>query len=330
MTDESMAITIGKANQEIEDWAFEYDYAPDEPNEIGSTPGGFNYILGARALYANSLSVSFDMAAEVNRKAGSIDIDQMYKQTDPLSCRIDLEYYISNNHYQGSGFQDPYLFMRDDIRGGNGSGQNFFPITIGKNIYNKCFLESLSIDIKPFAPVVCRASFRSTSPPSGQLLEGVHTAQRDERTNNELMKSDNFVYGHNCKLSGWISNLADVNSINQLNFNRNYGRKDIYCLGEQVPRKSLVKNIENTMIIKSTGLKNLISSQGIRTSGDISVIMTDCSGVRPQTNPINELTSYPVDGAMTMGSGSYVTSQRYSIAGGDALETEMVISQGIL
>ena len=87
MTDESMAITIGKANQEIEDWAIDYDYAPNEPNEIGSTPGGFNYILGARALYANSLSVSLDMAAEVNRKAGLIDIDQMYKQTDPLSCK---------------------------------------------------------------------------------------------------------------------------------------------------------------------------------------------------------------------------------------------------
>lgn len=329
MTDESMAITIGKANQEIEDWAIDYDYAPNEPNEIGSTPGGFNYILGARALYANSLSVSLDMAAEVNRKAGLIDIDQMYKQTDPLSCKINVEYYISNNHYQGSGFRDPYLFMRDDIDGGNGSGQNFFPITIGKNIYNKCFLESLTIDINPFAPVVCKASFRSTAPPSGELLEGVHTAQRDERSNNYLMNSDNFIYGHNCQLSGWITNLTNVNSVYQLNFSRNYGRKDIYCLGEQIPRKSLVKSIENKMIIKSTGFKEIISAQGIRTSGDIGVIMKDCSGVRPQTVPFN-LNSYNVDGAMNMGSGSYVTSQRYSIAGGDALETEMVISQGIL
>jgi hypothetical protein len=329
MTDESMAITIGKANQEIEDWAFDYEETPNEPNEIGSTPGGFNYILGARAFYANSLSVSLDMAAEVNRKAGNIDPDQMYKQTDPLRCKIDVEYYISNNHYQGSGFKDPYLFMRDDIVGGNGSGESFFPITIGKNIYNKCFLESLTIDIKPFAPVSCRASFSSTSPPSGELLEGVHTAQRDERTNNYLMNSDNFVYGHNCQLSGWITNLTDVNSVYQLNFSRNYGRKDIYCLGEQTPRKSLVKTIENKMVIKSTGFKEIISPQGIRTSGDISVIMRDCSGIRPQTIP-TVLSSYDIDGAMTMASGSYVTSQRYSIAGGDALATEMTISQGIL
>ncbi len=330
MTDESMAITIGKANQELEDWNFDYDYAPNEPNEIGSTPGGFNYILGARALYANSLSVSFDMASEVNRKAGSVDVDQMYKQSEPLNCRLDVEYFISNNHYQASGFRDPYLFMRDDIRGGNGSGQNFFPITVGRNIYNKCFLENLTIDIKPFAPVVCRASFRSTSPPSGKFLEGVHAAQRDARTNNHLMNSDNFVYGHNCQLSGWITNLTDVHSVYQLNYSRNYGRKDVYCLGELVPKKSLVKTIESTMIVKSTGFKDIISSQGLRTSGDIAVIMKDCSGVRPQTNPISGSLSYPVDESMTMISGSYVTSQRYSIAGGDALETEMIISQALL
>ena len=60
--------------------------------------------------------------------------------------------------------------------------------------------------------------------------------------------------------------------------------KDIYCLGEQIPRKSLVKSIENKMIIKSTGFKEIISAQGIRTSGDIGVIMKDCSGVRPQNS----------------------------------------------
>jgi hypothetical protein len=329
MTDESMAITIGKANQEMEDWEIDYDYAPDQPNEIGNTAGGFNYILGARAFYANSLSVSFNMAAEVNRKAGEIDIDQMYKQTEPLNCRIDFEYYISNNHFSGSGFKDPYSFMRDDINGGNASGNNFFPITIGRNIYNKCFLESLSINVQPFKPVSCRASFRSAEPPSGVALEGVYASQKNEKSNNYLMNSDNFVYGHNCQLTGWLDNLTDSKSVYDINFTRSYERKYVYCLGEQVPRKSLVKGVENTMVLKCTGIKNLIPSQGIRTSGDIGVVMTDCSGDRIQTIPIN-IASYNLDEAMTMSSGSYVTSQRFNINGGDVLESEIVISQGVL
>lgn len=328
MTDESMAITIGRANQEVEEWLIDTRFAPNEPNEIGADEGGFEYILGARSLYANNVNVSFTMSSEPNRKAGEIDGDQMYKQTDPLSCKIDIKYYISSNH--AAAFDDPYLFMRDDIEGGNQTGKSFFPITIGRNIYNKCFLDSLDISIKSFAPVTCRATFRATAPPSGVALEGVYASQKDPNSNNQLMESNNFIFGHNCELSGWLGNLTDMNAVSEINFSRSYGRKDIYCLGEETPRESLVKNVENRMTVKTTGLNYFIPSEGIRISGDIGVVWRDNSGIRSLTTPISGEASYPLDLSMKMSSGSYVTSQGFSIRGGDSLGAELTISEAII
>lgn len=328
LTDESMAITIGRCNEEIDDWLIDNSFEPNEPNEIGTQEDGLQYILGARSFYANNLSVVYSAATEPNRKAGEIDKKQMYKTTGPLSCKIDIEYYISSNHY--GEFGDPYSFMRDDIPCGNATGQNFFPITIGRNIYNKCYLDSVSIDIKPYAPVVCRASFRATAPPSGVPLEGVYTAQKDYRSNNQLMFSDNFVFGNTCELSGWFDNLVDIKSIKGINFSRTYGRKDIYCLGEEIPRESLVKNVENSMAIMGTGIKSFIPVQGLEISGDLGIIMKDASGIRASTTPVSGQASYPIDLCMKMSSGSYVTAERFSVRGGGVVETEITVSEVLL
>lgn len=323
-----MAITIGRANEEIEEWLIDTRDQPTQPNEIGVQSDGLEYILGARAFYANGLSVSYNATTEPNRKAGEIDKNQMYKTTGPLSCNIDIDYYISSNHY--GEFGDPYVFMRDDIPEGNGSGQNFFPMTIGKNIYNKCYLDSLDIVIKPYSPVSCRASFRATAPPSGVPLEGVYTAQKDLKSNNQLMFSDNFIFGQTCELSGWFDYLTDVNAVDEISFSRNYGRKDVYCLGESIPRESLVKNVENRMTIKGTGIKTFIPVQGFRISGDLGVVMRDASGIRAVTTPISGEASYPIDLGMKISSGSYVTAERFGVKGGGVLETEIIVSEVIL
>jgi hypothetical protein len=328
MTDERMAISIGDADEIFEEWIVDERFVPDQPNEIGVNEGGVEYSMAGKTFYANSVSVGFSMASEINRKAGEIDIDKMYKQTDPLRCNIDIEYYISTNHF--SGWRDPYLFMRDDIPGGNKTGKSFYPITIGKNIYNKCFLDNLDITISPFNPVVCRATFRSTQPPSGVPLEGLYRAQKDPRTNNQLMNSDNFVFGHTCEISGWLENITDYNGISEIGFSRSYGRKDVYCLGERTPRESLVKNVENVMRIKTTGIKEFMPTEGIRIDDDIEIIMRDASGIRMSTEPISGAGVYPLDPCMHIGSGSYVTDESYSIVGGGVVEASLTVSEAIL
>ena len=329
MTSESVGVAIGRANQEIEEWRIDtLGFVPSGLNEVGVADDGRYYNLGQLNFYAESVNVTFDANTEINRQAGEIDIDQMYKQTEPLSCKIDIDFLISNNHY--SGYGDPYLFLRDDIIGGNNTGYNFFPITVGANIYNKCYLDSFDITIKPFNPVKCRARFRSTNPPSGQALSGMYTAQKYQTTNNQLMDSDAFVFGHTCEISGWLNNITDYDAISQITFSRTYGRKDIYCLGDQVPRESLVKNVENVMVVDTTGLKYLIPSQGMRISGDIGVIMYDSSGNRVLTQPKKDGEFHHVDPGFYVHSGAYVLSENYSINGGDVVKSKITIAEAIL
>lgn len=331
-----MMVSIGRANEEISklkkvtsssygSYGIEY---PSGKNEFAVSSNGTKYVIGQRAFFADAINVSYAPSLEVKRTAGQVDLDQMYKQKDNISCTIDIDYYISTNHNPNYG--DPYLFMRDDIEGGNNTGKNFFPIIIGDNIYNKCYLNNLSVDIKPFEPVKCRASFRATQPASGQPLRGMYVAQNFSGSPNKLLSGNSFVLGSSCELSGWISNVTNLDSISQIRFSRTYGRKDVYCLGDEVPRESLIKNVDNVMNISATGIKELVSSAGIRISGDAAIIFKDSNGQRVETQPLDGGAFYPLDPCVHIHSGGYITNQIYSAKSQDVVTSTITLSEALL
>ncbi|MGA0317664.1 MAG: hypothetical protein ACO3LB_08265 [Flavobacteriaceae bacterium] len=326
---EGMSIGIGHANKTMKDWRRNFRGDPSGEFQYAVYGDGVEYNLGQRMFYAENVSVSYNPQIKLNRQADKIDIDQMYKQEKPITCNIDFDFTISNDH--NPNFGDPYFFMRDDIPGGNNTGKNYFPITVGRNIYNKCYLNSISIDVKPFAPVTCKASFRSMEPASGQPLKGMYTAQNYSGAPNQLMDSNGFVLGHTCELSGWFDNLTKVDAISQITFNRTYNRKDVYCLGEEKPRQSLVKTVENRMTIKTSGINEMMPSSGIRISGDMGVIFKDSNGDRVTTRPLLDYPDiYPVDPGFYVHSGAYVVNQSFSVRKNDIIDAVIEIGEGIL
>ena len=327
MTDERMAITIGRANIELEKFRLDKRFEPYGLYEFGLSSLGERYTFGQRMFYANNVNVNFDMQGEVNRKAGSVDRDLMYKQKNQMSCIIDVDFLLSNDI--NSGYGDPYLFMRDDIPGGNATGKSFYAITIGENIYNKCYLNSINVEIAPFKPVTCRASFKCVAPASGEPIKGLYVAQNWSGSHNQLMDTDGFVLGHTCELSGWIENITTLDAISQISFTRTYGRKDIYCIGESLPRESLVKNVENTMVIRSSGFENMLPAEGIRISGDLGVIFKDSKGDRVKTQPLVSGTYHNLDPSIHIKSGAYVIAESYSIAEKGSVESVITIGEAI-
>lgn len=342
MTYDKFGVLIGFANESGK----LYNVGSEDPifyNDVSLQGKGKNRFfkgVGGRMLHATDFSADFAMQPELNKKAGGVDVDRQYKKTEALSCSINVEFLITDNEmaagadgFSGiSGLGDPYLFLRDDIVSGNGTGRNYFPIYAGDQVFNKCYLQNFSVDIKPFSPVRCRASFKSFAPPSSGVrsdLKGLPVFQISGSANYN-MSPESFVYGHTCELSGVWDELTNTDSISQITFSRTYGRKEVYCLGSPEPRESLVTNVENQLSIKATGLKQMLSDDGLKIQSGLAIILKNGNGTRIQTDPLANGTKYFLDEGISMKSGAYVVNQSFSNKAGGTVESSITLREGII
>tara|TARA_R110000772_G_scaffold82026_1_gene174148 strand:- start:1638 stop:2654 length:1017 start_codon:yes stop_codon:yes gene_type:complete len=338
MTYDKFGILIGFANESGEFVNIGNDQ-PTYYNEIALRGQGKNRFfkgVGGRMLHATNFSADFSMQGEMNKKAGGVDRDKQYKKKEALSCSLNIEYLLTDNDVSGlfglSGMGDPYLFMSDDIISGNGSGKNFFPIYAGEQVFNKCFLQNFTVDIKPFEPVTCKASFKSYDPPTSgknSELKGLPIFQGSSGIN-DLMSHDSFVYGHTCELSGEWGNITDIDAVSQISFGRTYGRKEVYCLGSPTPKESLVTNIENQLLIKGTGLKNMLPDDGLKLEEGLRVVLINGAGRRLQTDPLANNVKYNLDDGITIHSGAYIVGQTFNNKAGGTMESSIVIKEAII
>jgi len=328
-----MPVAIGRANTsgefnsrgigDVEDWF----------DNVFFDSAGKEYIIGSRMFYAKDVNVNYSMANKINKEAGGINRDRQYKNTDVVGCDISFSFMFSDEIREQ--LSDPYLFMRDDVDGGNETGKSFYPIAIGGNMYNKCYLSSFSVDIRPFAPIVCSASFKSHDPASGEALKEMDVKDPNSYslTPDARLNSDSFVYGHTCQLSGILDEVINVDSLSQITFSRTYGRKEIFCLGERLPRESLVTNVENQLVIRGTGLKQLLPSEGIKLEDDIGILLINNNGDRIKTRPLgSEGQGFPefnVDEGIHIHSGAYVVNESYNVRGGGSVESSVTIKEAI-
>lgn len=345
MTYDKFGVLIGFAN---ESGKF-YDVGREDLvfyNDVSLQGRGENRFFkgpGGRMLHATSFSASFSMQGELNKKAGGIDPELQYKKTESQNCSINIEFLMTDTQISGGydGFSganlsgdmgDPYLFLSDDIVSGNGTGKNYFPIYAGNQVFNECYLQNFSVDIKPFKPVTCRASFRSFAPPSSgknSELRGLPIYQQSGSVN-DRMSANSFVYGHTCQLSGAWKDITDLDAISQITFSRSYGRKDIYCLGSPKPRESLVSNVENQLNIKTTGLKQMLADDGFKMESGLNIIMKTEDGNRIKTDPLANGTKYNLDEAFSMKSGAFVVDQSFSNKAGGTIEASITVKEGII
>jgi hypothetical protein len=160
-------------------------------------------------------------------------------------------------------------------------------------------------------------------------LKGLPIYQ-EEGSINSGTDSNAFVYGHTCELSGAWSDITNVDSISQITLNRTYGRKDVYCLGQIEPRESLVTNVENTLVIKATGLKKIIPNEGIKLLSGLHIILKNGNGTRLQTDPYANNVGYNLDEGVSLKSGCYVVGQSFSNKAGGTIESTITVKEAIL
>ena len=188
----------------------------------------------------------------------------------------------------------------------------FFPIRIGNNTYQDCFLSDFSLSVDNFAPVTIDANFVSLSPPTGGNVSGDASPYGRGTI---PFDPDDIVYGYTCSLSNATQAVGNVQY--RVSYKKSFSRTPVYTLGAANATSMLLNGVESEMSIESTGLNSLIDFSGGAISSDVTLGLNNIDGDGISTNLAN----------VVMVNGSKVVTQSYSIAGSDTVNTRATIKQ---
>lgn len=306
MTYKNFPVYIGYGNREfVSDWGFHRNFM----------------------LYADSVSVNYGSASTPNRRLGSsVDKDNQYVYTSDSSCSISLGFNFYSYPRKGGEGQNVYGFLMDGAEYesnilGNGTGSNFFPIRIGANVYNKCYIQDYTVQVAAFAPLKVSANFKCYDPPD----EGSTKQEVDVNFDsyNDYMSGRSVITSNTCELSGVYDDVVYGDVIPSMSFSKRYSRTPVYTLGSIKPTSFLVDAVESQMQLESTGLSNFADYSGIKLQEPIALIIKDVDGnkILPEYNGGFEFAA---------NSGAKVNTYNYGVQGGDAIKTQATISEVVL
>lgn len=258
---------------------------------------------------ATKVGVDFSTKNQVKRQLGAnIDAGDQLRFNGDVDCKISLDFIVKTSPFPaGDDFVD---FLFDSF---HNTGQRSMNLFVGNNLYESCFIDSFSLTVRPFEPVMGSATFSSYNP-SSSAIAGLGGSEA-------LLDTNRIVYGHHCLLSG-AGNVVASNIINELNYTKTYSRTPIYTLGSQQATSQIVDGVEVDMNVQSTGLSQLIDFSGNKLSSDFGIGLRDVSGSGIVFGSSNF--------DLTVSSGAHVVAEGYSVAGGDTLVTKATIKEVIL
>jgi len=264
---------------------------------------GGSPILGTR------VGVDFSTKNEIKRQlAANIDADDQLRFNGDLDCKITVDFLLRSD----AGSYEGLYHLFDNY---HATGKELMVVEVGGNSYNQCSIDSFSLTVKPFEPVVGSASF-SCYNPSTTALTG-----RDDDTVNDDLDTQNIIYGHDCALTNAGSVVA-ANIIDNLTYNKTYSRTPVYTLGSQQATSHLVDGVEVEMNVQSTGLNELIDFSGSKLTSIFGVSLQDSSDIGVSYNS--------TDFDLIVNAGAHVVAEGYSMDGGGTLVTKATIKEVIL
>ena len=261
--------------------------------------------LAQHPFLATKVGVDFSTKNQVKRQLGAnIDAGDQLRFNGDMDCKISLDFMVQTEMLNSNILFDSF----------HNTGQSAMILKVGGNTYDSCFIDSFSLTVRPFEPVMGNATFSSYDP-SDSVLAG---------TGNTLdthLDTNDVVYGHNCLLSG-AGNVVASDIINDFSYNKTYSRTPIYTLGSQQATSQIVDGVEVDVNVQSTGLNQLINFSGSKLSSDFGVGLRDVGGsgiIRGGSN---------FD--LIVNSGAHVVAEGYSVDGGGTLVTKATIKEVIL
>lgn len=276
-------------------------------------------------ILANKVSLNVSTSRVTRRKLGVwVDEEEQFSYNSQQTVTINVEFNLKPNIKPGGVTRDRvYSFLYDDeyISGnlkGNNNGQNFFPIKIGNMPFNRCFLESYSIQIQPNSPVKVNASFVS-------LGYAGYITEPDNELPYELYDKDqdgkDLIYGNTCELIGDFSQLVTEDIFSAITYNKTFQRENLYQPNQDRSTKNKIESLTASLSIDAIDLKNIVFNRGIKLNNDLVISFKNNKGERI----LEDLNPYE----LRIKSGAKVNQNSFEVSAGDALNTKMIIEEVI-
>jgi len=290
------------------------------PNSgISSIGDGSGYMLPCNSVVAEHTVSSTPQKT----LKGKVKRAKSFSADNFIDCRIDMSFYLMADNKMDNAYG--FLFDNWDDGGlqrGNSTGNNFFPVMFGGNVYDECYLTNYSVSVKPFSPVVCNATLKSLKPPQKTSISG-YTGDIVDYYDN-ISSSDKIVYGHTCKVSGLEGEVVGSKLVLDLNYDKTYKGKETTCIYDSEPKNYLITEVDAELDITSTGFKMFLPYEGSLTTGDISISLLNYNGsgiAKPSNGNGFEI---------RLPEKSFVSQESLGIRGSDTSQTKIRIKDSIL
>jgi hypothetical protein len=146
--------------------------------------------LGKAYYYIPAQNISIDYQAQNDalRMLGvNIDQNDQFTNGAALQAKISFNSYVNT---ETSGALNTVL---------DSSGDNFYSIRFGNNIYSGCYLSNYDISVEPFKPIGLNASYMVNNAPvlnsnKGEYITVTTPASRNELLYSESLTGSNYIY----------------------------------------------------------------------------------------------------------------------------------------
>ena len=290
------------------------------PNSgINSIGNGSGYMLPCKSVVAEHTVNSTPIKTLGKRKLRA----KKFANSNFIDCRHNLEFTI----FVDNKMDNAYGFLFDSwddgsLQRGSATGQNFFPVMFGGNVYEECYLTNYNINVKPFSAVTCSATLKSFKPPKETPISGYSGVINDYY--GTISNSDKMVFGHHCTVSGLEGDIVGSKLVLDIAYSKRYTANETSCIYDEKPKDYLVSAVDAELNISSTGFKMFLPYKGYSTTGEISIGLYDSrgSGVAQPSKPKGL--------EISLQKGSFVGQETLGVRGSDNILTRIQIKDSIL
>jgi hypothetical protein len=218
---------------------------------------------GSDLMAANDVSISFETSLEARKYLGKTPISNDYAPTGPLQAKISFSWFplIGENTNSRLISQTGVLALTGEFETGH-------QIRVGNFLFKDCHLNSYTIQITPYQPIVFSADFNSydTEEIEGVAFTGLAGAPA-------LLKAAGtgaYFDSLHALAVGITGNLEPLpQSKRSVQINAACGRNPVYTIGSKTPDRVLLNNVERTVSIEGENVGQIINYNG---SGDGSSV----------------------------------------------------------
>jgi hypothetical protein len=220
----------------------------------------------------------------------------------PLSAKINVSCYVCNlNGTDGNTFNF-FSGVFADLTGDISTN-----IYFGGLFFDRCYLDSASVEITPFGPISMSAEFTCLEPPTGEYLLTTAPWPADNL-------KDHIAYGYYTQITDGTL-LSDANR-ESISYKVACGRTYSYAIGGTQASNVFLDSVEKELSIKATDIGAFINYASY---GDIISI-----------KPRNSLGEDMITTGLFMTSAAKIMSQNLSIQEGGNLAGDISMREVIL